>query len=524
MRKPSRLLSFTLVLKVCILLTSCASLPTNFVREETRKLDATDTTLALAFDVRAATHQGQSGAYPLGQGIEALAARVALARAAEKSLDVQYYIWHPDMAGRLLLKELLDAADRGVRVRLLLDDIGVGAADDSGFLALDSNPNLSVSLFNPISSRDSRTMGLLRDPLRLNHRMHNKSMTADNTVTIVGGRNIGDEYFSLDELVNFADLDVLAIGPVADQVAGSFDEFWNADETIPISAFHTQSTSHEEYALARAKLNEGVAETGTPLYEAMAATHLGVNVESKDLEFHWGNITALIDAPEKAQGNNDTVLLIKQLGNLLGQTHTDLLIVSPYFIPGKPGTQALVAAAQRGVRIRIITNSLASTDVGAVHAGYKKSRRKLLEGGVELFEMMPDLQAHTEVVRRLSFSGSSAASLHAKTFVIDHERVFIGSMNLDPRSIDLNTEIGLLIDNSDLAHDLDDRLGKDLTALCYTVVLEPRNPAKPDGRKDLVWIESGDKEQKRHTKEPQTTFWQRAKIGFIGLLPVDSQL
>lgn len=524
MPKPFRVLAPALALLYGLLLASCASLPEDYPREESWKLDASDTPLARAFDARADAHPGQSGAYPLGQGIEALAARVALARAAGKSLDVQYYIWHSDESGRLLIKELLDAADRGVRVRLLLDDLGVGQANDDAFLLLDSHPNVSVSLFNPIASRGSRSLGLMADPMRLNHRMHNKSMTADSTVTVVGGRNIGDEYFSLSELTNFADLDVLAIGPVADQVADSFDIFWNSSATYPISAFHPDTASPAEYETAREKLNAFVAETGAPYYEAMRLTPLGLHLQSRDLAFYWGTITALHDMPEKSQGANQSDVLLKQLGNLLGQAQTDLLIVSPYFVPGKPGTEALVAAAQRGVRVRVVTNSLASTDVGAVHAGYKKSRRKLLEGGVELFELKPQLEADTEAAGKLSFSGSSAASLHAKTFMIDRQRVFIGSMNLDPRSVQINTEIGLLIDNPELAQDLENKIATGLAQTSYSVVLEPKNPAKPEGGQQVAWIEHRGDQETRYTTEPQTTFWQRFSVGFIGIFPVDSQL
>ncbi len=225
-----------------------------------------------------------------------------------------------------------------------------------------------------------------------------------------------------------------------------------------------------------------MAETGAPYYEAMRSTPLGLHLQSQDLPLYWGSMLALHDVPEKSQGTKDSDVLLKQLGGLLGQAQTDLLIVSPYFVPGKPGTEALVAAVQRGARVRIVTNSLASTDVGAVHAGYKKSRRKLLEGGVELFELKPTVDADTQAAGKLSFTGSSAASLHAKTFMIDRQRVFIGSMNLDPRSVQINTEIGILIDNPELARHLENTIGAGLQQACYSVVLEPRNPAKPARR------------------------------------------
>ncbi|HKX57296.1 MAG TPA: phospholipase D family protein, partial [Xanthomonadales bacterium] len=452
------------------------------------------------------------------------------ARRAERSLDVQYYIWHGDDSGRILLKELLDAADRGVRVRLLLDDLGVGAKDDSVFRRLDAHPQVSVVLFNPIALRDARKLGLVSDPRRLNRRMHNKSMTADSTVTVVGGRNIGDEYFTLDELVNFADMDVLAIGPVAGQVAESFDAYWNSSAAFPISAFHDQPASAEELAQSRAELEQAVARNAAEYYQAMVSTQLGLQIQARQLTFYWARITALydppgkvdVDQPDAASGEPGSELLLQQLGNLLGRSGKELLIVSPYFVPGKQGTAALVAAARRGIKVRVLTNSLASTDVAAVHAGYKKSRRDLLEGGVKLYEMKPALDA--EQTGKLAFTGSSAASLHAKLFVIDLERLFVGSMNLDPRSVDLNTEIGLLIDSAEMASDLSGHIERMLETACYSVQLLPKRADRPDGQQQLVWMDQQDGGEVRHTTEPHTTFWQRLKVGFIGLFPLDSQL
>jgi putative cardiolipin synthase len=512
-----------LALAGSLLLSACVSLPTDYEREETRKLDGGDTRIARILQADLDANPGLSAAYPLSDGTEALAARVVLARAAERALDVQYYIWHADEAGKLLLAELLDAADRGVRVRLLLDDVGVGAADDEGFLLLDAHPQVSVRLFNPIALRHSRTLGLLANPFRLNQRMHNKSMTADNLLTVVGGRNIGNEYFTLDPLVNFADMDVLALGPVVDEVSDSFDQFWNSAAAFPLTAFHDTPRSAAELATLREKLDAWVADHSGPLYEAMRETPFDIDLRSRDIELFWGEIVALSDDPAKVLGEKPD-RLVDHLGNLLGAVDKQLLIVSPYFVPGKAGTKSLVDAAQRGVDVRVLTNSLAATDVGAVHAGYKKSRRDLLEGGVELFEMMPGSGADEGGGTNRSIMGSSGASLHAKMFVIDRERVFIGSMNLDPRSIDLNTEIGLLIDSPELAANLAAGIEGRVDGAFYTVRLEPKDPAKPDGRSKLVWIERRGGEEVRYTREPRTTFWQRFGVGFIALFPIDSQL
>jgi len=510
-------------LALCFVLSACASLPENYQRDESWKVDGGDSSFSAQLAKSETAHPGESGAFPLGDGIEALAARVLLARAAEQSLDIQYYIWHSDTAGKLLLKELLDAADRGVRIRLLLDDLGVGADNDNGFLLLEAYPQVSVHLFNPIASRNSRLAGMISDPMRINRRMHNKSMTADNLLTVVGGRNIGDEYFSLSELVNFADMDVLAVGPVVDQVSVSFDIFWNSPTSFPVSAFHDEIPSADELAQSRAQLDDFVAENAGPYYEAMEAVRFPIGMLLKNSDIYWGQITALFDQPEKALGE-ETELLAHQLRDFLGNVQTDLLIVSPYFVPGKKGTEALIAAVGRGVNVRIFTNSLAATDVVAVHAGYREYRRKLLEGGVEIFEMMPQLNGDSVPGRKSTFSGSSGSSLHAKMFIFDQQRVFIGSMNLDPRSVAINTEIGLLIDSSDLAKDLESHLVGGHEDMFYTLALEPKNSKKPGGSKRLVWLEYKDGEVIRYTKEPKTTSWQRFKTGLIGLLPIESQL
>jgi len=505
------------------LLSACVSLPENYPREPSWKMNGEDTSIGRLVGQHLDERPGQSGSYPLGNGMEALAARVTLARAAERSLDVQYYIWHSDEAGRILLKELLDAADRGVRVRVLLDDVGVGAADDEAFLLLDAHPNLSIRLFNPIALRNARTAGLLANPLRLNQRMHNKSMTADNLLTVVGGRNIGNEYFSLDELVNFADMDVLAIGPVVDRVSDGFDLFWNSAASFPLDAFHDTPRTADGLAAIRRQLDDWLAQNAGRYYDALQATDFGIDLRPRDVAPYWGPVTALFDYPEKVLGETPE-RLVDQLGDLLGAVDDDLLIISPYFVPGKQGVAALVAAAQRGVAVRVFTNSLAATDVAAVHAGYKKSRRDLLQGGVELYEMMPRLNVDEDAQRSLAFSGSSGASLHAKMFIIDRARVFIGSMNLDPRSLDLNTEIGLLVDSPELATELMRGFGANWRSAFYSVALEPKNPDKPDGSKSLVWVEQRDGREIRHLKEPETTAWQRFMVGLIGLLPIDSQL
>ncbi len=507
------------------LLVGCASLPADYERERSWRLDTSDTLLARALAPLIAAHPGKSGAYPLQDGVEALAARMTLVRSAEKTLDVQYYIWHSDAAGTLLVKELLDAADRGVRVRLLLDDLGLAARNDDYLLLLAAHPNVQVHLYNPIASRGARTLGLVSDPVRLNHRMHNKSLTADNMITIVGGRNIGDEYFSLNQTINFADLDILAVGQVAVEVVDSFDAYWNSDATIPVQAFHGQLPGFEQQAAARRRLDALVAARGAPYYQAMRASQLTESVKEGSLEYYWGEIVPLYDAPDKHNRDDGSALLLQQVKNLVGETERELVIVSPYFVPGKTGTRVLVAAARQGVRVRVYTNSLAATDVPAVHAGYRKYREDLLDGGVEVYELKPLPGELADENLGSSFAGSSTgASLHAKLYFFDRQQVFVGSMNLDPRSVEINTEIGLLIKSPPLTQALLADLPEGPSEGWYSLVLEPRDASNPEGRTRLVWLTTEGGEPLRYTSEPLTTFWQRLGVGFIGLFPVESQL
>lgn len=516
---------YCLGIALLALLTACASLPTDYHREKSWRVDASDTWLARSLADPIAAHPGQSGALPLDNGVEALTARIFIARRAQKTLDVQYYIWHPDAAGTLLVKELLDAADRGVRVRLLLDDLGLAARNDDYLLLLAAHPGVQVHLYNPIASRSARTLGLVSDPARLNHRMHNKSMTADNMVTIVGGRNIGNEYFSLNTTINFADLDILAVGRVASEVGDSFDAYWNSEATIPVQAFHDELPDAGQQLAMRRQLDDMVAAKGAPYYQAMYASSLADAIEDGSLQFYWGKITPLYDAPGKHEREDDAALLLQQVSNLVGRTEREMVIVSPYFVPGKVGTRVLVNAARRGVSVRVYTNSLAATDVAAVHAGYSKYREDLVAGGVEVYELKPlPGELADENLRSPFASRSSGASLHAKVYFFDRQKVFVGSMNLDPRSVEINTEIGLLIDSPPLTEVLLANLPQGPSEGWYSLALEPRDTAKPDGATQLVWSTTEAGEAVSFTTEPLTTFWQRFGVGLIGLFPIESQL
>ncbi|WP_038167803.1 phospholipase D family protein [Verrucomicrobium sp. BvORR106] len=458
-------------------------------------------------------HPGQSGAQLLPRGDQSLDARLALASMASRTLDAQYYIWHGDSSGARMVKALLQAADRGVRVRVLLDDIGVSASDQN-LLALAAHHNVEVRLFNPVSLRSAQMLGFLFNFSRANRRMHNKAFIADDEAVILGGRNIGNEYFDADKSVNFADLDVLAVGPVVAEVSSQFDQYWNSPYAVDImdlSGNKQQSLTSAQRQALDARIGSSSA-TSPP-----SASPILSGFSAAKLQLRPCKAWALYDAPDKVDTAPDdkATHLAPQLWSTVEATTKHLFIVSPYFVPGEDGVAMLAGLRKRGVRVTILTNALASTDVPMVHAGYKKYRKPLLEAGVELYELKPTAGSAVAASKKRHPGGSSSASLHAKTFSFDDRKVFIGSMNLDPRSIKLNTEIGIMVESRELASSLTRPLLRNLDSTAYRLVLENGNP---------VWIANEQGKMVRFEKEPGTSAWQRFKVNALGLLPIEGQL
>ncbi len=492
-----------------VLLVGCQSLPANRDRSPEYKLtEVQDTQLAQKVRSLPDSRPGMTAFFPLASGSDALNARLELVAAAEKSLDLQYYIWHRDDAGRKLAALLVQAADRGVRVRLLLDDLGAPVGD-STLLALHQHPNIEVRLFNPLTHRSARLWSMLTDFARVNRRMHNKSLTADNSVAIVGGRNIGNEYFTADHEIAFADLDLVVSGPVVNQVSDGFDLYWNHPASYAIDRLTDAVVDEQASRRDRKQL-----ETYVRIPEPVLQWNGG---------WFWGKARVLYDHPDKAKGSDmsSDKLLVNQLAASVAQASSRLLVVSPYFIPGKQGVQYFTDMEQRGVEVTILTNSLAATDVGLVHSGYAKYRKSLLENGVELYEMRPDpgrraAPKEDSKDKTAPYVGSSAkASLHAKAFFIDRRYTFVGSMNLDPRSLQINTEIGVYLESptfTELAHD---QILASLEQDAYRLVLE-------DG--DIRWISREGEEERIYDTEPQVSRWQRFSTWFLGLFPIESQL
>jgi putative cardiolipin synthase len=428
---------------------------------------------------------------------------VLLARAAERSLDVQYYIWHADTSGGLLAHELWQAAERGVRVRLLLDDNNTRGADEA-IAALDAHPNIEVRLFNPYANRGFRLGELATDFARLNRRMHNKSFTADNQAAIVGGRNVGDEYFGADSPVEFADLDVLAVGAVVPEVSAAFDAYWNSESAYPAASLIDQAGQLRP--LERIEEQPGAAR----YLQAVRATPLVQMLLSGSLPLEWAAARVVQDDPAKVRHppEKTELHLLPRLEKAMGKPLRELDLVSPYFVPTKDGAAALTALAESGVRVRVLTNSLAATDVSPVHAGYAKYREELLRAGVRLFELKPNVE-DVKTKDKGRGAGNSDASLHAKTFGVDRSRIFVGSFNFDPRSARLNTEMGIVVESQTLASRLSEALDRDMANVAYEVRLSS------DG--SLAWVER----DVRHTSEPGAGVLKRLWIGFLSILPIE---
>jgi putative cardiolipin synthase len=439
-----------------LLLGACSTLRTDYVKQPSKALPPAIATPSGRY-IHAAVkqHVDESGFRLLTLSNNALMSRVVLADHAQHSIDMQYYILNNDATGRLVAQRVLAAADRGVRVRLLLDDINATNAIDM-LDALDAHPNIEVRLFNPFHTRKpsllSKIAQFLFDAHRLNRRMHNKSFIVDGNVAIVGGRNIGDAYFDARDDTNFRDLDLIAIGPVVMDASHAFDEYWNCDAAYPVQAFRGKHASHYDLAQLRLDLHRDARAFAQTDY-AQAILDKLPNGPSGDRPgaWFWGAATLVADQPEKINADSKEMRALRigpRIKAMTDQAQHDVRVISPYFTPGDNGTRYLTGLAQRGVAVKVLTNSLASTDEAAVHAGYSRYRRALLEGGVQLYELRPA----AGVEQPATAKGTSAGvSLHAKAIVVDGQQVFIGSMNMDQRSKLLNTEMGIIVDCPALA-------------------------------------------------------------------------
>src|ERR1700687_4585689 len=420
------------ILALCLgagLIGGCSTLPSlENRRTSTALLETGDTKLGRAISPMVEAHPGVSGVYPLPDARDAFAVRALLAQSAERTLDVQYYIWRNDMSGTLLFEALRSAADRGVRVRLLLDDNDTSGLDTL-LASLASHPNIEVRLFNPFVIREPRWIGYVTDFFRLNRRMHNKSFTADNQATIIGCRNVGDEYFGATEGVVFVDLDVMAVGPVVTEVSKEFDRYWASGSSYPVERFLPAVNPATIVELTSSALRVGRDPAAAAYMNALRNLSFVHEMDQGSLVLDWSETRMISDDPAKGLGlAAPDGLLFPKLREIIGESAAEVYMESPYLVPTAAEFDEFAALAERGVKIKVLTNSLQATDVPIVHARYAKRRKPLLEAGVTLYELRR-LSPDTAPRKSAGRLGSSGSSLHAKAFTVDNSRVFIGSVN-----------------------------------------------------------------------------------------------
>lgn len=515
-------------------LGACSSLPpgSNYPKTATSALAHPENTrLGHQFQQAASEHGGNSGFRIIPVGVDGFLLRMQMINAAERTLDLQYFIFRGDETGRLLTDAVLHAADRGVRVRMLIDD-GETIDGDEQIAALEAHPNIDVRIFNPFAYRGHVTLlraaEFMFNASRLDYRMHNKLLVVDNAVALIGGRNVGDQYFQIDRGSQLADDDVFSAGPIAATLSGTFDEYWNSDLAIPVQALAGNMPSHAVLNEHRAVLKEEHRELkadGIDFVTRIASGEPYNGIISGRLPLIWAHAQVVCDSPDKKKVESGTMvgrLMQRSVADVANTVQSELLMITPYMVPGKEGMQLFDNLRQRGVTVRVLTNSLESSNVLAAQSGYIHYREPLLKSGVELYEIRALLgntrgSGETKEIARF---GNYA--LHAKLFVFDRTKFFIGSMNFDQRSMHLNTEIGLIIDSPELAQQVAKRFNAMAQpANAYQLALLPDDAG---GTPHLVWRTQENAVEVTFDVEPARSNWQRTKLHLLSLLPWENEL
>lgn len=484
-------------------------------RHESWKIPETTTTTALggACSVWLRSRPGLCGVYRLDLGLDALGARIGLIKYAARSIDIQSYLIRDDLSGNLIALQLIDAADRGVRVRLLMDD-ALTEQINGGLVAINDHPNIEVRVFNPFPRRRSRLVSFIANFNILNRRMHNKSFTVDNQVTIVGGRNLADEYFQSGGHDQFIDEDVLAIGPVVDAVSDGFDGYWNTAEAIPINVFDP-FVEHRPIADTVSEGRKYLADHRESPYLSQVSESLIEQLIDGTLPLIAANAEIVLDDPDKVRRvvrrtASQTSAFLQQM---VSAAIREVIVVSPYFVPQKQGLVFFAALVRKGVRVIVITNSLASTNHLSVHAVYERYRKPLLRQGIELYELRSSL--HSQATHATDASPTTL-TLHSKVAVVDRERLFVGSFNLDPRSLYLNTEMGMLVDSAELATTMATDIADALPHTAYKLQLNASGA--------LRWRYNAGEGEIEVASEPGASIWRRLKTKMMSYLPIEGQM
>ncbi len=495
-----------------IVATGCATGPIEYPRSYSKIFtDTRDTKMGRAAAKWRSIHPGTSGVYPLNKGNDAFGARLALIDTAERSIDAQYFLMKNDMAGLVFVDKLLEAADRGVRVRLLLDDVFT-EVDDDDFLLINQHPNVEMRLFNPVG-RGAYWLNYVADFDRANRRMHNKSFTIDNHVTIVGGRNIAEEYFELKSKEEFRDFDIIVLGPAAGEVGQVFDRFWNHELSVPVEAF-SKGEPKQELDDVRTEIDKDIREQSNSIYAKATGSKLIQDLFFAREPLFPAEVEVITDDPDKLRNviSRDHQILINRMAEVVANAESEIIVVTPYLIPGDEGIEFWEYVADKGVRVIMLTNSLASNNHIPVHAAYARYRHRLIQAGIELHEMRVNAIDIPEDDEESDFE---SVTLHTKAIMVDRRFTFIGSLNLDPRSIDINTEMGVLVDSKDMAERLATVFMERLPKFTYRVVENDNG--------DLRWHALVNGEKVIEDSEPQADTWRRFKAFFSRILP-ESQL
>jgi putative cardiolipin synthase len=499
---------------LALLLGACTSVPFDYPRTPSEAIpSSTDSHYGTLYQEWKDEHGELSGFLPLIAGIDALGARLVMMERAESSIDAQYFLIKPDQAGELFLGKLLRAADRGVRVRLLIDDIFTPRMD-SDLALMNSHPNIEVRLFNPLSRYSPRAWNLLFDFKRVNRRMHNKAFIVDGSLAITGGRNIAEEYFELKDQTDFDDYEVLMFGEIVPELSHSFDVFWNSELAVPMEAYGVP-TKKEGLEKWQQHMQEVVSGERPSAYASAINSPLLTQIQEGELQPYVSSADFVYDVPDKllvARRSREYRALVTELRNRMEAAGSEIVVITPYFVPRDEGAEWIEEICGRGIRLVVITNSLASTNHVAVHSGYARYRRRVLAAGAELYELKVDeiprlTQNRTEI---------ESVTLHTKAVVIDREELFVGSLNFDPRSIAINTEVGLFIHSPEMARDFAELVQQDLPKYTYRVALNEQGK--------LRWHYDYGDEHRTYTSEPQAGAWLRFKAGFYRLLPIEDQL
>lgn len=526
-------------LLIAVALVGCAGLPpgADFPKTSSVALaHPAETRLGRQFASAAHEHGEYSAFRVISVGVDGFRARMQMIDAAERTLDLEYYIFRGDETGRMLTDRLRHAADRGVRIRLLVDD-GDTEAGDEQILRLAAYPSVEVRIFNPASYRGHwrplRKLEFLVNAPRLDYRMHNKLLVVDNAVALVGGRNIGNQYFQVDPESQFADDDVFTAGPIVSELSGTFDEFWNSGLAIPAQALGrvgapaTEVIARTEHEGPRHELHPQSPKSGAIDYASLLATSdLLEEIISGKRPLVWAHAQVVHDSPEKkhvASGALPGKLMEEPVVEAVRQAQSELLLVTPYFVPAADELQLLKDLRRRQVRVRVLTNSLESTPEVVAQSGYDQYRVPLLEDGVELYEVRSFLGSVRGSGQTSNVSRFGNYALHAKLYVIDRRKVFFGSMNFDQRSKRINTEIGLIIDSTELSQQ---------TALRFEAMVKPDNcyqlalssVGAPGTASRLVWRTEENGHDVEYTREPARSSWQRLKAKLLSLLPLGGEL